>query len=666
MPAVIYNNGSSSYGRDVQHESFNQTLIKELEDFCASDDLSIDKLSSMTKLISLNSCNLEGSSFLHKVCMNKNVTLEIVQHLLDLYPSAVQYLLELPDFIKSAAYPLHLACCNKDCPNEVIELLIEKSDDTLYTHICYWESNTNRYGGTPLHFYLSRTSNIDLNIVEKMVTAHPETLLLVAYYGEGTPIQVLMHNKSVGDMYDVVEYLVELNPSSLLAKDGRDQTPLNVACANGHMTARTIELLLTVCPDSIHEQNMYGLLPVYCLCQTQMDDEVAIDILRLLLEAHPDSVSTQSDYYNDSLPLHIAVSNKSKAFCKILVDAYPEAVKRVDRTGSLPFHNACGLGRPDTVEYLFGLYPESLHMRDNYGKLPIHKAVGNHEKNTAEIIKFLLLHDPKCLSKPVVSDDEGNAFMQGNGGALPLHIILNCNTHFGSNAHMSSVTKLLFDLYPEAILTRNRLGKLPIDVIREKLEESVNPETGEVYNKDCYQRIQDLIPFLQTQMNYARQAQDQNVMMTRDFVGSLPLHGAIGSRAPLGSIKLLVKGNPDAVNVPNGSGMLPLDIASQFSPLGVVKYLAELIGTDRLNACDVNKNYPLHHACRGGNWEVISYLLETPMSSASVSERNIDDMLPIHLFCEFVKGRWCEGETPEYTETIWRLLTAYPETVLNW
>jgi len=81
----------------------------------------------------------------------------------------------------------------------------------------------------------------------------------------------------------------------------------------------------------------------------------------------------------------------------------------------------------------------------------------------------------------------------------------------------------------------------------------------------------------------------------------------------------------------------------------------------------MNKNFPLHHACRGGNCEVIEYLLETPISSAPVSERNSDGMLPIHLFCEFVKGRrGCEGETPEYTETIWRLLTAYPETVLNW
>ena len=178
------------------------------------------------------------------------------------------------------------------------------------------------------------------------------------------------------------------------------------------------------------------------------------------------------------------------------------------------------------------------------------------------------------------------------------------------------------------------------------------------------ERLKEVKKFLHIQMVYARQSQDQNAMRTPDSTGFLPLHNALYTSAPLGSIKLLVKGNTDAINVPDGRGVHSLCIASQYSTLDVVKYLAEL-SPDRLNTCDKNKNYPLHYACRGVNYEVISYLLETPMSS--VSERNVDDMLPIHLFCKFVNEQENEDEdTPEYIETIWRLLTAYPETVLNW
>ena len=80
-----------------------------------------------------------------------------------------------------SAFPLHLACYNKDCPNEVIQFLLERNNITntkqlILERICYMNfdwGNTdvhlvddNEYGGTPLLFYLSRTSNVDLNIVK--------------------------------------------------------------------------------------------------------------------------------------------------------------------------------------------------------------------------------------------------------------------------------------------------------------------------------------------------------------------------------------------------------------------------------------------------------------------------------------------------------------------
>jgi ankyrin repeat protein len=227
------------------------------------------------------------------------------------------------------------------------------------------------------------------------------------------------------------------------------------------------------------------------------------------------------------------------------------------------------------------------------------------------------------------------------------------------------VTELLFDLYPEAILIRNGDRQLPFDILRKRDDElSINNETGRPYLEEARKRNRELLAFLSAQMGYGYKAQDENALMTPDHTCSLPLHYAVRTRAPLGSIKLLVKGYPNAIRMPDRTGMHPLDIAIQVSPLGVVKYLAELTRR-RLNRCDRNKNYPLHHACREGKCEVIEYLLDRPMSSASVSERNIDDKLPIHLFCEHV---WCcHGyDPPKYTEIIWRLLSAYPETVLNW
>ena len=374
--------------------------------------------------------------------------------------------------------------------------------------------------------------------------------------------------------------------------------------------------------DSVFQRDSINALPIHCFCEArnkEMNDEVATDILKLLLEAHPNSVSETADHEDDvdlELPIHKAAKSMPPGCCKVLLDAYPESVKRVDQYGCLPFHHACKNGRPDTVEYLFKLYPEAVHIRDINECLPIHYAVSSPNEKTPNIIKFLVTHDPECVSK-IISHNEGN-------GALPLHIV--CNFWDKSN-----VTELLYDLYPEAILIRNRRGQLPIDIVRSRENEISMSNHDDEDNEE--ERLQEITLFFSTQMFYASLAQDENRMRTPKPNGLLPLHKATRDNAPLGAIKLLVKGYPDAINVPDGiNGMLPLDIASEASTVGIAKYLVEL-SPDRLNTCDTNKNYLLHHACRGGNYKVVAHLLETSMSSAAVSERNVDGMLPIHLFC---------------------------------
>jgi len=241
-----HQNGNSWIG-----SSSRNTWIKELEDFCASDDLSIDELRKILDLPYV----LEGSSCIHRVCMNKNVTLEIVECLLDLYPQALYSNMNMmidEQTVTTSAYPLHLACCNKDCPNEVIELLLKKegcdqSQDMCYTvlklkkehnqqlmHMCYtgfdWGKTglgRNTYGGTPLHYYLSRISNIDIDIV-KQLSSIKRALLSHDRESKCSPIHILMHNKSIGDLYEVVKYLTETNPDSLRKTDIYDQTPLLV------------------------------------------------------------------------------------------------------------------------------------------------------------------------------------------------------------------------------------------------------------------------------------------------------------------------------------------------------------------------------------------------------------------------------------------------------
>eukprot|EP00984_Skeletonema_dohrnii_P028853 scaffold19012_cov96-Skeletonema_dohrnii-CCMP3373.AAC.1 len=151
-------------------------------------------------------------------------------------------------------------------------------------------------------------------------------------------------------------------------------------------------------------------------------------------------------------------------------------------------------------------------------------------------------------------------------------------------------------------------------------------------------------------------------MTTPDSNGQLPLHTAIQNNIRLGSIKLIVKGHPPTVHSPDNSGALPLHIACQHhESASVVQYLVGLDPTT-LEAADRDGNTALHLACHFARHEIIALLLDK-FDAVSVSKRNAHGKLPIDLLLESNEVE--DKESVEYTESVFRLLTAYPETVMN-
>ena len=79
---------------------------------------------------------------------------------------------------------------------------------------------------------------------------------------------------------------------------------------------------------------------------------------------------------------------------------------------------------------------------------------------------------------------------------------------------------------------------------------------------------------------YARQANDDMTAMTTvDDDGWLPLHRALKDDAPLGSIKLLMRANPAAVQVADHNGVLFLFFDYFIIGVGSVKPLKGLLHT---------------------------------------------------------------------------------------
>ena len=150
-------------------------------------------------------------------------------------------------------------------------------------------------------------------------------------------------------------------------------------------------------------------------------------------------------------------------------------------------------------------------------------------------------------------------------------------------------------------------------------------------------------------------------MMTPDVNGQLPLHTALQSNVRLGSIKLLVKGNPSAIRTFDRSGLIPLQVACRHHDSTVVQYLVGL-DTTTLDAVDREGNTALHCACLGAEFDTIALLLDK-YDAVSVSKRNAQKKLPIDILWD--SNAVVNRESVEYTESVFRLLKAYPETVMN-
>ena len=423
----------------------------------------------------------------------------------------------------------------------------------------------------------------------------------------------------------IIRCFLEYFPDAASAADERGCSPLLCACNSKGVTLNIIQLLVESAPDSVRSVNNNGNMPLHALCNTrQTDDAAAIQILKFLIEKHPEGVRHPDNI--GRLPIHIAAGGRSPEFCRVLIEACPGSEQISGAGDAMPLHFACGKGSLATVEYLYRQYPDAITTPATPG-YPIHAAIfgikhRNSPATAAEVVQFLLDCDPN------------QKLIQSQGMSL-LRIAF-WQPYNGSNiAAAIQISKILFDAHPEAIED-------------ERIASNI---------RRYHQQVQ---AFINGELVYARQAKDLRRMMTPDTDGRLPLHRALQNNVRLGSIKLLIKGNPSAIRSIDDSGALPLHVACQHhDSASVVGYVLDLARITR-DATDSQGNTALHYACRGAKYNTIAMLLEK-YDAASVSKRNAHGKLPIDLLWESTVS---DRESVEYIGSVFQLVRANPEMVI--
>ena len=507
------------------------------------------------------------------------------------------------------------ACVNERVTEGIIQCLLEYFPDAA--------KDIDDKGWTPLHFACGNP-NVTLNIIKLIIHAAPASVPSEDNRGM-MPLHDLCSNGRVSE--GMIQCLLEHFSDAASAIDDLGHMPLHVACKNPNVTLNIIKLLIDAAPASVGSEDNGGSMPLHMICNNKkVDEATALKILKLFIERCPEAIRHAND--RGRLPIHKASRGRSPEFCRVLIEAYPGSERITSDMDILPLHHACTKGSLVTVEYLYGIFPEAINHPTRSNLCPIHCAIlgTKYRANPAasvEIVQFLLDCDPDQKLKQI----EGRSLLH-----FACELVRDSNIQAGIN-----VMKILFDAHPEAI-EDNRIGS-NIHLFHQRVQSFVNSE-----------------------LVYARQAKDLRLMMTPDEHGQLPLHKAIQSNVRLGSIKLLVKGNPYAVRSIDDSYALPLHVACEHhDSTSVVEYILGLAHITR-DATDRDGNSALHYACRGAKYDTIALLLEK-YGASSISKRNANGKLPIDMLWE--SNKVGDRESVEYMESIFQLLKACPETVMN-
>ena len=89
--------------------------------------------------------------------------------------------------------------------------------------------------GSPLHYYLARESNIDIDIVRMLVDAYRESLTTADDELGFTPLHTLLCSPNIADLCDALQFLIEMESDSLQAPfrmTGGVKCPFTLALSN--------------------------------------------------------------------------------------------------------------------------------------------------------------------------------------------------------------------------------------------------------------------------------------------------------------------------------------------------------------------------------------------------------------------------------------------------
>lgn len=511
---------------------------------------------------------------------SQSLTIETIRCIISVNPAYISRRDE-----EDGRLPLHIAVRKRNISIDIIEYLISLYEGGIRVQ--------DTRGNLPLH--VACWSKASVNIISLLIKSYPESVKIVNE-DDKLPLHLSLMKQAQDD---VIFSLINAYPEGIQVRTSGSY-PIHLACSNGASTA-VIDTFLRYFLEGSKICDKSKQLPIH-LCKG-----VEHDVIRLLVQAHPESLSMKDVHGN--LPLHSSIIKKLSTESIILViSSCPDSVREKNKQGCLPLHLA--LRSEVAIEVVSALvhsYPQSLQILDNDRHLPIIGAIMSSQP--FEVIRLLVDEHPEGVR------------LIGPQGKLPLHYAI-------SKQHISSeVISLLIESYPESVRVRDSNGYLPVHLL-------VDYSCESLYSS-----------LLLTYPECVRESCEG---------GWLPIHQALHHQAPLVIIQLLVDAFIDSLMYFSSTEVAPLPINTAFQSLVSLEVVKFLINKcpQCLTTLDSTGKYPIHHLVGSKNsLEIVQFMIH----SCPESVQQVDTMgnLPLHLALQ------CH----QPLDIIATIVQAYPESV---
>jgi ankyrin repeat protein len=192
----------------------------------------------------------------------------------------------------------------------------------------------DKKGWLPIHWAAKNTSNVD--VIKLLLEMHPDSVFEPTNHGQ-LPFQISLRNRDS----EIMDTLLEANSEALIAIDNKGNTCLHDAVK--YCNPYGVKKLLDAHPELVLTRNFdRDELPIHRLFHYISKDSkrlqwYQVEVLRILIEHNPETVAMTDK--EGSLPIHLAVYfNSNIEIIELLVSTYPSGSLLRDNFNKLPLH----------------------------------------------------------------------------------------------------------------------------------------------------------------------------------------------------------------------------------------------------------------------------------------------------------------------------------------